>query len=61
MLNKKGSLSKPMEVFKQWELGNCSLQNWDISHGMTQKARNISVFFRVFPWQNRTEALTNNE
>jgi len=30
--------------------------NWDISHGMTQKARNISVFFRVFPWLNRTEA-----
>jgi len=29
---------------------------WDISHGMTQKARNFSVFFRVFPWQNRTEA-----
>ena len=28
----------------------------DISHGMTQKARNISVYFRVFPWQNRTEA-----
>jgi len=43
-----------MEVFKQWELGNCSLQNWDISHGMTRKSRNIEVFFRVFPWQNRT-------
>jgi hypothetical protein len=21
---------------------------------MTQKARNISVFFRVFPWQNKS-------
>jgi len=34
-------------------LGSLS-QNGDISHGMTRKSRNISVFFRVFPWQNFT-------
>ncbi|RKZ57791.1 MAG: hypothetical protein DRR16_17475 [Candidatus Parabeggiatoa sp. nov. 3] len=49
---------KAVDSCQEYSHGEIQWKSFDLrdhyktSHGMIQKARNISVFFRVFPWQN---------